>query len=174
MTLFQDIGDKYGLAMALSTLGTVVHTQGDVRHATALQEESLALRRALGDKWGTASALGRLATIVYEQGDAKHATTLYEESLALRRALGDLQGIAECLEGLAEVAVAQQHLDRAAQLLGAVEALRATIGAPLSPREQARVARHVSAARAGLGDAAFGAAWAAGQRTVLEQYPTRS
>jgi predicted ATPase/DNA-binding winged helix-turn-helix (wHTH) protein len=170
VTLFRDIGDKYGLAMALSTLGTVVQTQDDVRHATVLHEESLALYRALGDKWGTASALSRLATGVYERGDAGRATALYEESLALRRALGDLQGIVECLEGLAEVAVAQPHLDRAAQLLGAAEALRATIGAPLPPRQQARVARHASAARAGLGEAAFGAAWAAGQTTTLEQY----
>jgi DNA-binding winged helix-turn-helix (wHTH) protein len=90
---------------------------------------------------------------------------LHEESLALRRALGDLHGIAECLEGLADVAVAQQHLHQAAQLLGAAEALRAKIGAPLSPREQTRVARHVSTVRARLGDAAFGAAWAAGQMT---------
>jgi hypothetical protein len=125
VTLFRDIGDTYGLAMALRILGIVVHAQGDVTHATAL----------------------------------------HEESLALRRALGDLHGIAECLEGLADVAVAQQHLHQAAQLLGAAEALRAKIGAPLSPREQAKVAQHVSTVRARLGDAAFGAAWAAGQTT---------
>ena len=127
MTLLRDIGDQYGLAMALRILGTVVQTQGDVTHATAL----------------------------------------HEESLALRRALGDLHGIAECLEGLADVAVAQQHLPQAAQLLGAAEALRAELGAPLSSREQARVARHVSTVRAGLGAAAFGAAWAARQTAAL-------
>jgi hypothetical protein len=90
----------------------------------------------------------------------------------LRRALGDLYGITECLEGLAEVAVAQQHLHQAARLLGTAEALRGELGAPLSPREQARVARHVSTVRTGLGAAAFGAAWAAGQTTALAHTST--
>jgi predicted ATPase/DNA-binding winged helix-turn-helix (wHTH) protein len=168
VTLFRDLGDKYGLAVALNTLGAVVQAQGDARHATALYEESLTLCRALGDKWGMASAFSRLATVVYAQGDITHTTTLYEESLALRRALGDIHGIAECFEGLAEVAGAQRHWDRMAQLLGAAEVLRTTMGAPLTLREQARVARHVSAVRAGLGDTAFGAAWVAGQTMALE------
>ena len=112
-------------------------------------------------------ALRILGTVVQTQGDLTHATALYEESLALRRALEDIYGIAECLEGLAEVAVAQQHLPQAAQFLGAAAALRTAIGAPLSPREQARIARHMSTVRAGLGDAAFGAAWTAGQTTAM-------
>ncbi|HEY7494801.1 MAG TPA: hypothetical protein VIH59_27335, partial [Candidatus Tectomicrobia bacterium] len=77
-----------------------------------------------------------------------------------------LYGIAECLESLAEIAVAQQHLHQAARLLGAAEALRGDLGAPLAPREQARVARHVATVRTGLGAAAFGAAWTAGQTTA--------
>jgi non-specific serine/threonine protein kinase len=168
VTLFRDIGDKWGLAMALGVLGTVVSAQGDPSHAAALYEESRALRRALGDKWGMASALCQLATVVFEQGDAGRATALYEESRALRRALGDQHGMAECCEGLAEVAVAQRHLERAARLCGAAEALRATNGAALAPRERARVDRTVSAARTRLGDAGFLAAWMAGKATALE------
>jgi predicted ATPase/DNA-binding winged helix-turn-helix (wHTH) protein len=168
VTLFRDIGDKWGLALALTTLGTVAHTQGDARQAMAFYEESLALRRAIGDQWGIASALSRLATVAHTQGDARQAMALYEESLALRTALEDKHGMAECFEGMAEIAGAQHYLERSARLLGAAETLRATIGAPLSPRERARVERHVSVARAGLGDAVFGAAWAAGQTTALE------
>ena len=104
----------------------------------------------------------------HAQGDARQAMALYEESLALRTALEDKHGMAECCEGLAVIAGAQRHLEQAARLLGAAEALRATIGAPLSPHERARVEHHVSVARAGLGATVFGAAWAAGQATALE------
>ena len=80
----------------------------------------------------------------------------------LCRELGDQHGLAECLEGLAGVAVAQGHLEHAARLLGAAEALREATGAPLSPRERVRYDRDVSIVRAGLGEAAFVAAWATG------------
>jgi hypothetical protein len=119
-----------------------------------------------------AIALCRLGTVAHAQGDDSRATALYEESLTLRRELGNTHGLAECLEGLAGVAVAQQHLDRAARLLGAAAALREAIGAPLSPREQARYERDLSAARAGLGEVAFAAAWATGQATPLEHVST--
>lgn len=167
IALFRDVGMKQLFAFASSLLAEVVHAQGEHEQAAALLQGSVTLFRDIGDQFGLAMALHTLGAVVHTQGEVIHATALHEESLALRRALGDRHGIAECLEGLAEGAVAQRHLGQAAQLLGAAEALRATIGAPLSPREQARVAQHVSMVRAGLGDAAFGAAWVAGQTTEL-------
>jgi predicted ATPase/DNA-binding winged helix-turn-helix (wHTH) protein len=166
IALFQDVGMKQLLAFASSLLAEVADAQGEDGQAMALREDSVALFRDIGDNYGLAMALRILGTVVQTQGDVTHATALYEESLALRRALGDLHGIAECLESLADVAVMLQHLHQAAQLLGTAEALRTELGAPLSPREQARVAQHRSTVRAGLGDAAFGAAWAAGLTTA--------
>jgi Tetratricopeptide repeat len=146
-----------------------VHAQGDNERATALYEESLGLCTAIGFKWDTALAFCRLGTVVHAQGDDARATALYEESLALYRELGNKHGLAECLEGLAGVAVAQRQLERAAQLLGAAETLRQATGAPLSPGERARYDRVMSAVRAGLGEAAFAAAWATGKAMPLEQ-----
>jgi tetratricopeptide (TPR) repeat protein len=168
VTLFRDIGDKYGLAFALGVFGTITHAQGDDGRALALYEESLRLRREIGDKWGIAAVLTRLGTVVHEQGDDGRATAFYEETMALCRELGDQHGLAGCLEDQAGVAVAQQQLERAVRLLAAAAALRAAIGAPLSSGERARYERNVSAARAGLGEAAFAAAWAMGEATPLE------
>ena len=165
--LFREVGMKQLLAFASCLLAEVAHAQGEDGQAAAILEDSVRLFRDIGDTYGLAMALGILGTVVHTQGDVTHATALHEESLALRRALGDLHGMAECLEGFADIAVAQRHLNQAAQFLGAAEALRARIGAPLSPRQRARIARHVSAVRVGLGDAAFGAAWAAGQTMAL-------
>jgi predicted ATPase len=167
IALFRDVGMKQLLAFASSLLAEVAHAQGADGQAVMLLEDSVALFRDIGDKYGLAMALRILGTVVQTQGDVTHAMALHEEGLALRQALGDLYGIAECLEGLADVAVAQQSLHQAAQLLGEAEALRAALGAPLAPREQARVARHVSTVRAGLDAATFGTAWAAGQTTAL-------
>ena len=172
VTLFRDTGDKEGLALTLNFLGTVVHAQGDNERATALYEESLGLCTAIGFKWDTALAFCRLGTVVHAQGDDARATALYEESLALYRELGNKHGLAECLEGLAGVAVAQRQLERAARLLGAAETLRQATGAPLSPGERARYDRDMSAVRAGLGEAAFAAAWATGKATPLEHVST--
>ena len=161
--LLRDMAAKQQLAYASTYLGGVAHDQGNDERATALLEESVTLFRDIGDKVGMALTLNVLGTVIHAQGDDERATALYEESLALRRELGDKHGLAECLEGLAGVAVAQQHLERAARLLGAAETLREATGAPLSPDERARYDRSVSAVRAGLGEAAFAAAWATGK-----------
>ena len=155
--------------MTLSVLGTVTHAQGDDELATALYEESLGLSTTIGYKWGMALALCRLGTVIHTQGDDELAMALYEESLALRQELGDKHGLAECLEGLAGVAVAQGQLERASRLLGATETLRQAAGAPLSPSERIRYDRDIAAVRAGLGAAAFAAAWATGKAMPLEQ-----
>jgi len=174
LTLFRDIGHQYGPALTLSVLGTVAHAQDDDARAIALYEESLGLWTAIGSKWGMATTLHRLGMVAHAQGDDGRATALYEESLALRRELGDKHGLAECFEGLAAVAVAQGHMERAARLLGAAETLREAIGAPLSPRERARYDHDVSIVRAGLGEAAFAAAWATGKAMPLEHVITHS
>jgi predicted ATPase/DNA-binding winged helix-turn-helix (wHTH) protein len=169
VTLFRDIGDKVGMALTLSVLGTVIHAQGDNERATALYEESLGLWTAIGFKWGMALALCRLGTVAHAQGDDARATALYEESLALYWELGNKHGLAECLESLAGVAVAQRQLERAARLLGAAETLRQATGAPLAPGDRVRYDRDMSTVRAGLGEAAFAAAWATGKAMPLEQ-----
>jgi len=169
VTLFREVGDTQSLTVALSIFGTIAHAQGENGRARAFLEESLVLQRDIGIKWGMTTALNRLGMVEHTQGDDGRATALYEESLTLCRELGDKHGLAECLEGLAGMAVAQQHLERAARLLGAAETLREAIGAPLSSRERVRYDRDVSAMRAGLGEAAFAAAWAAGKATLPEQ-----
>src|SRR5262245_15581222 len=52
---------------------------------------------------------------------------------------------------------------------GAAAALREAIGVPLRPTDRAVHDRGLAAARAGLGEAAFAIAWAAGRAMPLEQ-----
>ena len=137
-------------------------------------EESLTLRRELGDQRGLAEALANLGTTRHVQGDAAGARALFEESLRLLRALGEQADIAECLEGLAGVACAQGDCDRAARLFGAAAKVRAAIGVPRLPADRAVYDQYVAAARAGLGEAGFAAAWAAGRALSLEEAIARA
>ena len=77
--------------------------------------------------------------------------------------------LAECLEGLAGVVGVRGQPARAALLLGAAEALRNAIGAPVPPADRADYERSVAAVRTQLDATAFGAAWAEGRSTPLEQ-----
>jgi tetratricopeptide (TPR) repeat protein len=169
VTLFQEIGDRYGLALGRIVLGNGLRAQGEYERAGALYGESLAIQREIGDKWGVAASLYGLGRVAQDQGDEARAKALYEESLGLRREIEDRHGIAECLEGLAGMAVAQQQLARAARLFGAATAWREAIGAPLPPDGRARYERGLDAVRAGVGEAAFAAALAAGTTMSLEQ-----
>jgi hypothetical protein len=72
------------------------------------------------------------------------------------------------LEGVAGVAAADGQPERVARLLGTAEALRETIGAPMSPADQAQVERVVAAARAQYDEAMWQAAWNAGRAMSME------
>ena len=172
IALFRDVGMKQLLAFASSLLAEVAYAQGEDGQAAVLLEDSVRLFRDIGDKYGLAMALHILGTVVHMQGDVTHATALHEESLPCVEPSGTSTasrvpgGLGRCRRGAAAPAPG-------GAALGAAEALRASL-APPSPREQASVARHVSTVRAGLGDAAFGAAWAAGQTTALHTSTSRS
>ena len=82
--------------------------------------------------------------------------------------MGARRWIPQCLEGLAWAAGGEGQLVRVARLLGAAEALREKHGTPVAPVERADYASSLAAAREGLGDEAFAAAWAEGRAMSLE------
>jgi len=116
LALCRDLGDRRGIACALTTLGNVAISRGDYTRARALHEEGLGHRRALGDTWGMALSLHNLGNVATAQGDYARAAALHEESLALRRGLGDAAGIAASLGSLASVATTQGGYARATAL----------------------------------------------------------
>jgi predicted ATPase/DNA-binding SARP family transcriptional activator len=169
LAIRRELGDEGGIATSLSYLGQVALHRGDPDQASPLLEESLRIRQALGDQTGIAGSLHALGLIACHRGDWERARSLFEESLLLRREAGDREGIAECLEGLAWVTCARGQFLRAARLFGAAAALREALGAPLSPGDRAHYEQHVEASRAGLGEAAFAAAWEEGRALTAEQ-----
>jgi predicted ATPase/class 3 adenylate cyclase len=113
LALYRTLGDKQGIATALSLLGWVAQRRFNREEACALHEEGLALSRELGDKRGIAEALYDLSYLAFSQGDYDKAYALKEESLALFRELGDTWSIAYLLLQVVSVASYQGNYDKA-------------------------------------------------------------
>ncbi len=102
LAIQREIGNKYGIAIALNNLGLVASDQGDTASARVLFEESLATMRELGDKSGISLPLAGLAGVALKQGDTVAAQAFIEESLAIERELGNKQGLAGSLNSLGQ------------------------------------------------------------------------
>ncbi len=103
LAMWRALGDRQGIARALTNLGLVASDQGEQAAARSLYEESLAILRELGDKWGIALSLNNLGLAAQRQGDPG-AQPLLEQSLAMMQELGDRQHMAVALDNLGLVA----------------------------------------------------------------------
>jgi non-specific serine/threonine protein kinase len=177
LALAQQVGDLTYIAFAYSGLGEVAVRQGQYERAAAMLAESLRLHRARGDKWGVATVLGSLGWVALLQRQYEQMRAALGESLALRLEIGDQGGIAWCLEKLAEAALLQGEATAAAarwerqqaatRIFAAAARLRAPIHSVIDPADQPAYERNLAALRAGLGEAAFAAAWAEGETLTL-------
>jgi non-specific serine/threonine protein kinase len=155
--------------LALANLGVAAQGRGELAMAATHLEAALDQYRGIGYARGESKTLLILGDVARDREDHRRAWTHYRESLALAGEHGDLRTILDALAGLATVAVAWGAPEHAARLLGAAEALREAIGTMiLLPADRESHERTVAAARAELSEAAFAAAWAAGQALPLE------
>jgi tetratricopeptide (TPR) repeat protein len=103
VTLFRELGDRRGCALASLISGMLLIDRGDRAAARPLLEESVALFRWVADRWGIAFALFGLGDAVV-MADPLEAQRAYEESLAIYREIGDRQGISLALTSLGRLA----------------------------------------------------------------------
>ncbi len=162
-------GDQLGIAADLNNLANAIFDLGDYPRAQALYEESLALYRSGGDEYGASLALYNLGDLAHRQGQLERARAHLGEALTIAHTLHNHLGRAEYLEKLASLAAAERLPELAARLWGAVERERSALGAARPPQQAAEHAAEVEAARAQAGEAAFAAAWAAGESMAIEQ-----
>jgi predicted ATPase/DNA-binding CsgD family transcriptional regulator len=169
LDIFREIGDHWGLALSLNSLGDVARCRGDYEGAEALYGESLALFHGLGDRRGIGSLLHNLGYVSLHRDDVQRAAELFRESMALFLDTGDQQGVTDCLVGLAGVATTAGRPRLAARLFGAAEARSEALSAPISPSNRPEYEGLVAAARTGLPEGEFAAAWAAGRAMSPER-----
>jgi non-specific serine/threonine protein kinase len=85
LALCRTLGDKFGIAFSLGTLGVVAFLREDYAKAYSLHSEALAIRRELGINRYIAYSLGNLGVVVLAQGGIRQAEGLCEEGLTLSR-----------------------------------------------------------------------------------------
>lgn len=123
LTLFREIGDRRGIALAIRRIGEVAERKHNYVTAYALLEESLQmLREELTNnsphhieviKTSIAFGLGDLAAMISYRGDFDTAHSLAEEGIALFREMNNKTGIMFGLSHLAKVKIAKGDFAKA-------------------------------------------------------------
>jgi non-specific serine/threonine protein kinase len=90
-------------ATALNASGFLAWQQGDLASASRLNEQALAIGRALNDRNGIANSLSALGLVAKDQNQYERARRLQEESLSIHRELGNRSGVAVALANLATI-----------------------------------------------------------------------
>jgi predicted ATPase/DNA-binding CsgD family transcriptional regulator len=166
--LFREGEDAFGLGITLSRLGITALAQGDQAAAQAYLEEGVAICREIDDDWALALALRNLGIGALREGDQDEAVARLAESLSVLKDTGNPLYM-QNLELLAAAVSMRGGQRRAALLFGAAEALREAVGAFVLPLYRAEYDRGVATARAGLDEAAFGAAWSEGRAMTSDE-----
>jgi predicted ATPase len=99
-------------ALCLDGAGMLARSQGELKRATALIEECIALRRELGDTAALAMSLKNLGAIFADRGDLARTRRLYEESLALFEEAHDPFGVAIVQNNLGVLHTYEEDWDR--------------------------------------------------------------
>jgi len=95
LKIYEEIGDKIGIAISINNIGIIYKEQGDYAKAKALK-----IKEEIGDKRSIASSLSNIGGIYMVKGDYAKALDYQSRSLELREEIGDKIGIAESLNGI--------------------------------------------------------------------------
>jgi DNA-binding CsgD family transcriptional regulator len=126
--LYQQLGDRWGMAFALATRGLIARSQDRTDDGTRYLSDSLSLFRQQGDRWGIAHALLGLGQVALRRGDDRQAEQCWEERLRLSRELGSQTAVAHTLDLLATVARQRGNRARAAAWFEEALAIQRKIG----------------------------------------------
>jgi predicted ATPase len=162
--IFRDLGDRWGLALTLSTRGQLALLTGDSTAARRMHEEALAAARAIDNRQLQAQILDMLGLDAATAGDMTAARDHYAAAAELHIRLLDYEGSSYGLSGLAGLALAQGRAPAAARLLGASGYARQVIGTVAWPGMQSTIDDLEAAVAGALGPAAFAVATAVGAR----------
>ena len=161
--------DVRGIAASRHSLGGLALREGNPVEAAQQYAHALCLRRRLGDSLGVAGTLGGLSQVALAQSDYSAAADYARETLRLFDAAGQRWTASLSLEILGKITFAQGQPDREVRLLSAALAVRERYGFAVPPAERDAKKAQIAGMRAGLGDAAFSAAWDEGRALTWEE-----
>jgi tetratricopeptide (TPR) repeat protein len=150
-------------------LGELELGAGNLRAAQARFARSLKVCRDAEDKRGEAITLWRLGKTEAAGGDYEAARNSLAEALPALQAFEMNAEVLDCLEDYANLLQQLGQVETAVRAYAAAAAIRETLVLPRSPRREEEGRKNIEAARAALGEPAFGSAWSVGGAWVLEE-----
>ena len=164
LAVAHETGADWVGGLARIPLALAAIERGELERARLLVEEAIAVFRPSGDKWGLAILLANLSHAMVCCGDIEQAIVAAREGLTLSHETVDRRSLTWCLEILGVAMARRKQARRAVRLWGAVEGISQSIGSPLPSPFLTIRDLHIPAVRQSLGDEAFAAAWAEGQK----------
>ncbi len=104
LSLYEDLGDQWGIAASLNALAISARDRGDYSSAQSNFERSLACWRMLRDRLAIARCLHNLAYVVKAIGDYPRATWALREATNIFEELGDRSGAAWSISQQGDIA----------------------------------------------------------------------
>jgi non-specific serine/threonine protein kinase len=156
-------------ALGLSILATIARGRGEHARAEALLAESSAVCHAEQIAWPTALNLSLMCEIATDLGELDRADVLGRAALRQAWATGERRYFAGALTALARAVAVRGDLEWGARLYGTVDAVLEATGGNLPIMALPSFESGRAAVHAGLGEAEFAAAWAAGRALPLPE-----
>jgi predicted ATPase/DNA-binding CsgD family transcriptional regulator len=128
LQVFREMGEAWGMALALNHLGRATVELGDPVAARALLEESAALFCVAGDRQNLAQPLNALGLAALRHGDYVGARTYFEEALSVAQETAAEQYRADALAHLGTVALRVGDFQQSASLYQQSLALNRVLG----------------------------------------------
>ena len=149
--------------------GEVALEGGDFLTARARFTRALEVSSGTGDKRGEAAALWFLGRTDVVEGNTDSARIRLREALLVFHAFEMRAELLGCLEDLAMLERSVGSVDEAVRHYATAMIARERLGLVRPSRNEQRLRAELAAMRQSLGDAAFEAAWAEGQRCEVEE-----
>jgi tetratricopeptide (TPR) repeat protein len=128
LSLFRNLGDQRGIALAVHGLAWSAWHSGEYADAKQSFEESLVLFRQIGELEGIQASLHGLGYICWILGEYERGRELHLEMLQLCEETGNRGGIARALGDLGIDAIGLKQYDKAHELFGQSLAIYRDIG----------------------------------------------
>ena len=132
---FRQVGNRDGVATALSNFADARLSQGELAEAKKLLEESIPEYQAVDDKEGVVLNLDSLGDIWRQNGELDKADAAYQQAEAIARKMEDKNATAYVLSGMGDVALDRGDLALARRRYEEALALRSQAGEKQSAAE---------------------------------------
>ncbi len=111
LLLYEQLGDRWGIAASLNALGVSARDRGDYPTAQSNLERSLACWRTLPDHLAIARCLHNLANVAKVRGDYLRAQVALREATGIFEEVGDRSGAAWSINQQGDIARERRDLD---------------------------------------------------------------